>query len=172
MRSKIKTGVKYEARLGAERDKSQLLIDGSKESIRVEQARRSMQLFNVSNKDFFCPFCLFEGVLSRFTLIYNKGGVAYMAVCPDCKNRMVVRSLVECMTVGEYADWVFGYASSGFWQKINFRVWSGRLYGLGMSEEFWVRYKELKGGRGESLEEHLEGVQREAYEEDKVSVEK
>ena len=67
--------------------------------------------------------------------------------CPNCSNFTRLKTLlfVKDCTNQEYAKWVFDYRLSGFFKKINFELWTKKMHKLGMSYEFWEKYKELKG---------------------------
>jgi len=93
------------------------------------------------NGIYSCSFCLFEGKFNEF-LPTSK---INLKVCPECKNRMWRSTILEKKTIKEFAEWVFNYAKSGFWEKCNFEVFNDRLYKRGLSKQFWDRYKELKG---------------------------
>lgn len=96
-------------------------------------------LINESHK-WICPFCLNE---SNKFIIENKG----LIKCPNCSNLMKIKTLLfikDCSNE-EYARWVFDYRLSGFFKKINFEQWINQLKTLGMSYEFWGKYKQLKG---------------------------
>lgn len=49
------------------------------------------------------------------------------------------------MDAEQYAKWVWDYRKSGFWQKVNFEAFKGRLVALGISKRFWDTYKKYKG---------------------------
>jgi len=99
----------------------------------------------MKNPVYFCPFCLFYGRIEQFEFKTPKGNISKRLECPDCKNMMLRRTLEQKMNAEQYAEWVFDYRLSGFWQKCNFKVWKERLYKLGLSHKFWEKYKLLKG---------------------------
>lgn len=96
-------------------------------------------------KQVSCPFCLGLSDFRKF-LVSNKQGISTsMGKCRLCGQGMFLRSLKlmsETNAVG-YTRWVFAY--KGFWKKINFHVWKGRLQLIGWTQEFWDEYKRLKG---------------------------
>lgn len=99
------------------------------------------------SKKISCPFCL---GLSEFRLflVSTKAGISRsMGHCPLCDQGMQLRSLVHMdkSTAKEYAGWVFRYR--GFFKKIKFNEWKGRLKIMGWTQEFWDEYKRLKGER-------------------------
>ena len=92
------------------------------------------------NNFWICPFCLEN---SNKFIIENKG----LIKCSNCSNFMKLKTLLfikDCSN-SEYAQWVFNYRLSGFFKKINFELWTKKMHELGMSYEFWEKYKELKG---------------------------
>ena len=98
-----------------------------------------ISLINEQNY-WICPFCLEN---SNKFIIENKG----LIKCPNCSNFMKLKTLLfikDCSN-SEYAQWVFDYRLSGFFKKINFELWIKKMHELGMSCEFWEKYKELKG---------------------------
>ncbi len=98
-----------------------------------------ISLINEQNY-WICPFCLEN---SNKFIIENKG----LIKCPNCSNFMKLKTLLfikDCSN-SEYAQWVFNYRLSGFFKKINFELWIKKMHELGMSCEFWEKYKELKG---------------------------
>jgi hypothetical protein len=112
----------------------------------------------------FCPFCLHYGELRTFLISTKKGISQSLAACPECKQGMRMSTLVADMTPEQFADFVYPYAKSGFWKKVNFAQWNDRLRRMGWSFRFWARYKELKGeGEYDSEEAYLERKQREEH---------
>lgn len=106
--------------------------------------------------DCLCPFCLMINKFPKFRiskpkkcsprgvhLVYDKR----LARCPDCGTLLLWRTLrfMDSVDAVKFADWVFPYRLSSFWQKINFKKWNQRLSELGWSEDFWKRYHELRG---------------------------
>ena len=107
-----------------------------------------------------CPFCLLPGRIQQFLVSTSKGISETKAHCPNCNNGMMLRNLVMKWTAESYAEWVFGYARSGFFQKINFDNWKKRLAELGWANAFWDKYKTLKAdavesGEGMSYADHM-----------------
>lgn len=118
-------------------------MDGSMRQVKPAQVETFTGING--NVDVMCPFCLWQGKLSRF-LVSTKNGVSQgTAKCPECNNGMRMKSLWADMNATQYADWVYGYSRSGFWKKCPFDTWRKRLVAIGWAIEFWARYKELKG---------------------------
>lgn len=106
---------------------------------------------------YYCPFCLFYGSITNFETTTAKGKPSKRMECPQCHTTMLRRTLTEKMNPEQYAEWCYGYAQDGFWNKVPFKTWSERLGKLGMTKRFWDKYKLLKGssGKTESYEEHM-----------------
>lgn len=97
-----------------------------------------------------CPFCLTSHELDKFSL--RKG----LRVCPNCMAKLKLSTLAEINDLDRFVQFVFDYRFSGFWDKIcldipkkthdsRFNEWNKRLYGLGLSREFWEQYRSLRG---------------------------
>jgi hypothetical protein len=98
-----------------------------------------------AKKAVICPFCLRRGILQQF-LVSTKDGISQSrGKCPFCDNGMLMRNLLAPWTPEKYAEWAFGYAASGFWQKIKFEAWKKELNALGWAQAFWDKYRSLKG---------------------------
>ena len=114
--------------------------------IKPKEKEPEVQFTTVSgNEMVMCPFCLHTAKLSLFFVSTNKGISQGKAECPSCKNGMLMKSLYNDWGAEEYAQWVFDYRRSGFWQKCPFPTWKQRLYEIGWAHTFWTTYKELKG---------------------------
>jgi len=95
-----------------------------------------------------------------------------MGKCPLCGQGLYLKTLFTMSKTNAakgYADWVFSY--KGFWKKINFSQWKGRLQLMGWTREFWDAYKALKdeqekeGGESESFTDYINRKGREAVQE-------
>lgn len=112
----------------------------------------------------FCPFCLCEAKLQAF-LISSKEGISQSrAQCPECGNGMMMRSVTATWTPKTFAEWVFDYAGSGFWQKCKWELWKKRLQDKGWTQAFWNRYRELKGSGSDEAESYTEYMNRQGEE--------
>ena len=115
-----------------------------------------------------CPFCLHTGKISEFLISTKKGYHKGLGLCPECKNKMQLRSLTAEWTPEQYAEWCFRYSMDGFWQKVPFKKWSDRLHKISWSYRFWAKYKQLKGegaeDRTESYQDYVLRKQQEEYE--------
>ena len=92
-----------------------------------------------------CVFCLYTTKLQKFFKTDAKGRTIALVECPECHNKMRLKTLLTDMTPQEYAKFVYGYRLSGFWQKAPFATFTKRLREMGISNEFWSEYKKLKG---------------------------
>lgn len=97
-----------------------------------------------------CPFCLKSYQLGFFPI--KKG----LRVCPNCNAQLRATTLTEITNLDKFVEFVFNYRFNGFWSKIcleikpitkdtRFNEWYKRLRDLGLSFEFWEKYKLLKG---------------------------
>ena len=124
-----------------DKKQTQFAIDGTL-IINQKVIDENTPLISMINEQNFwiCPFCLEN---SNKFIIENKG----LIKCSNCSNFMKLKTLLfikDCSNF-EYAQWVFNYRLSGFFKKINFELWTKKMHKLGMSYEFWEKYKELKG---------------------------
>jgi hypothetical protein len=100
-----------------------------------------------------CPFCLGLSEFRRF-LVSTKAGISRsMGKCPLCTQGMYLKTLKKMTEwrASGYAGWVFNY--HGFWKKISFEQWKGRLKLMGWTMEFWDEYGKLKEAAHEEGEE-------------------
>ena len=97
-----------------------------------------------------CPFCLSFSQLRTFLISTKKGFDRGKGSCPICGLGMQLQTLVkmEKWTAKEYAEFVFNYRTSGFWQKIQpfFQTWKKHLSMMGWTKEFWDEYKKRRDG--------------------------
>ena len=137
--------VTYKARWKAFYDKKQTILDpANRMPIRFRRSKLSIE--DALKTDVVtCPFCLYIGRLWEFQYMLPTGKMSKMARCPDCHNRMQLRTLTQDMTVEQYAKWCFEYALSGFWDKVPFQKFRNRLYKLRIANRFWNEYSRLKG---------------------------
>lgn len=162
-RIKTVTRITKKTKNKARWDSKQLVIDPLASIGASERKKQVTTVMEYKITIYYCPFCLYYGQHRDFETLTKKGKPSKKIECPECKVMMLDRTLTEKMNAEQYAEWCFDYSSSGFWRKINFDVWKGRLYKLGMSKKFWDKYKLLKGARKrtESYEEHMEEEQAE-----------
>ena len=103
-----------------------------------------------ANDIVYCPFCLWRGKLLRFAVSTKTGFSTSLAECPDCGQRMLMRTITMLtkMTndkIRAYAKWCFMYAQSGFWNKVTKGMWDMRLKQYKWDVIFWITYRRLKG---------------------------
>lgn len=105
-----------------------------------------------------CPFCLATNKIQRFLVSTKTGISSSKAECPECKNGMLMRTLLREWTPEAFAEWVYEYRRSGYWQKVQFEAWKKRLEQLGWSRPFWDHYGQIKEenkGEDESYSDYM-----------------
>ncbi len=135
---------KYNREQQALRDKQQLQID----TLKPMSNPLAEKQVDLKQQTAICPFCLFTNDLSKFLYSCGSGFHKRLGVCPECKHKSELRTLVTIptMTPQEYAQFVFDYRLSGFWEKCNFKVWRERLDSEPeQARKFWNRYYDLRG---------------------------
>lgn len=115
---------------------------------------KSLSIIEKGDKKFndvvLCPFCLNSNELGNF--YFRKG----FRVCPNCSANLKLSTLSEITNLDKFVKFVFNYRFNGFWSKIcldvkpitsetRFKTWNNRLYLLGLSFDFWEKYKNLRG---------------------------
>jgi len=152
----------YKQRRELERDKGQSKLDSpTVRRISFPQQTRVTASLNVDIL-VMCPFCLYTAKLTAFVISTKKGFDHARGKCPECKNGMLLKSLTAVWTPEQYAEWVAEYSRFGFWQKIPYQTWRGRLEAIGWAMRFWVKYKEIKPMS--SSDEYTEAMNKQAYE--------
>jgi transcription elongation factor Elf1 len=137
--------IKWKTYMAAEDDRQQTKFTKTgkakepAKSIVTKTTERSL------TEQYLCPFCLTPNQLQKYLVSTKKGISSSMAKCPSCGNSMRMNSLTANYTPEQYAEWVYAYAASGFWQKIPFNTFNKNLRKIGWSYRFWKRYKQLKG---------------------------
>ena len=126
-----------------------------------------------------CPFCLCFHPITKFLITKfdkkgnNKGYNRGSGKCPDCGQGMQLKTLtmmrkwtIEDPVAGVklYANWVYGYRQSGFFQKIKFADFNSMLKSMKWSREFWDEYKRLKGDLPSAEEQEKADAEWAAYE--------
>jgi len=123
---------------------------------KTEETRGVTVNIQLNEVNYLCPFCLHQDSKSAFETKTAKGKPSKKFVCPECNQKMREKSLTQSMSASDYAEWVFLYASYGFWKIVKYAVWNKRLKELGLAPEFWDRYKELKAGRNRTFDDQVE----------------
>jgi len=153
---------KYKREQKAQDDRLQTVL--TPEGRRVKEARPTHVDFVYKDLDMICmcPFCLYEAPMQKYIIATKQGYHRGLGKCPECGNMMRFESLTAEWTPEQYAEWVYPYATSGFWQKIPYKTWQERMRKIGWSWRFWARYKQLKGeGAEDTYEAHLQREQEE-----------
>lgn len=144
MDSKVKISKYNDLTYLHNKDPAQVRFNDNGWMIKTEPPKAEPPASLNSNEQVMCPFCLYQNKLSHFFVSVKKGISSGKAFCPECKNGMLMRTLLADMTATQYAKFVWDYRTSGFWKKCPFDVWKQRLHGVGWSHEFWEEYKRLK----------------------------
>lgn len=156
---------KYVREQRIQKDKKQALFILTDNKICATKSKPEIPPALMVQEPVMCPFCLHIDKIGNFLISTKKGYHKGQGKCPECQNRMELQTLTAKWTPEQFADWVYPYSRSGFWQKCKFKTFNDRLYKIGWSYRFWRRYRELKGeDTTESYEEHLKRIQREEYE--------
>lgn len=133
----------------AKHDKNQMVLcsSGIKPNPNIVEVVHEILL--PLNKQVSCPFCLGLSEFRKFLVSTKQGISRSMGKCPLCSEGMYLKtlSMMSKTNAAGYAEWVFNYR--GFWKKINFNQWKGRLQMIGWTSEFWDAYKALKGKQEE-----------------------
>ena len=137
--------ISKKARLKALHDKSQMKLNPRSKAVIEKRDKGISTEYTFKQPTYFCPFCLYYGVIRDFETKTKRGNISKLYKCPDCSNGMRKKTLTTRMSTTEYAEWVFDYSHSGFFQKTPFKKWCSRMWRLGIATAFWKRYKELKG---------------------------
>ena len=153
--------VKQRAIKKAEYDRKQTMLASTTTGVKIKEEPSLTADFIRLNPDVCCPFCLHLGKIRDFRVPTKHGYSKKRAQCPECNNLMQIRSLTQAMSPEQYAQWVFDYSLSGFWQKCPFHKFADRLKRMGISYRFWAKYKQLKGEANpeESYQEYLKAQQ-------------
>ena len=150
------TKSKYKREQAAIDDKKQLTLNPKSPTFIAEKQETTINITQVHTGTFYCPFCFHKDVIGQYLISTKKGYHKGLGKCPECGNEMQLKTLIAEMTPEQYAEFVYGYSKSGFWQKIKFKQFNERLNAIGWSERFWLKYKQLKGDdTSESYEAHL-----------------
>jgi len=154
---------KYLREQKAKDDKQQATFD-QYAKIKPTKEQQAKAVFTLeTDKQVMCAYCLYQDKLYKFLISTKKGFHKSQAICPDCKNKQLIRTLTAEMNAEQYAEWMYLNMAYGGWQKVPWTKWKERLAQIGWSQPFWNRYKALKGEEGE--QETYEGTLNRQYEE-------
>jgi RNase P subunit RPR2 len=116
--------------------------------------RRQMKLFMeekpntvirlASLTKYRCPFCLYEGTIYDFRIKIKNGYSLKSVLCPDCSNKMRMKSLTQELKPADYAKWLYDYIIFGGYSKIKWDKLKYRLKQMGISNTFWTAWKLAK----------------------------
>jgi hypothetical protein len=157
---------KYKREQAAKGDKHQPKLDFTQPDLVEHKKPVTISVVEMYAGNYSCPFCLHSDKISNFLISGKKGYDKRLGLCPECKNKMMIKTLTANMTPEQYAQFMYEYSRQGGWQKVQFPVWSYRLQKIGWSQRFWNEYRKLKG-EAVSTESYDEYVQRKQFEQAK-----
>jgi transposase-like protein len=147
---------KYNREYIARQDKQQATLNPNSPSFIKPKQEKVIPVTTLYTGKYMCPFCLHIDKIEAYLISAKKGYDKRLGHCPECQQNMMIKTLTAEMSPEEFAEFVYGYRSSGFWQKCQFTKFNHRLAMLGWLERFWFRYKELKGNEtNESYQDHI-----------------
>ena len=147
---------KYKREQAAKDDDKQSILNPQQLSSVNKRGKVTVTVAAIYTGLYRCPFCLHEGLINHFLISTPKGYHHGLGKCPECGNQMQLKTLTSKMTPEQFAEFAYGYRTSGYWSKVKFTVFNRRLKELGINFRFWKRYKELKGEEpNETYEEQL-----------------
>jgi len=151
----------------AKDDKQQATFDLTQKDALKKKVPVTVNIVDLYKGNYSCPFCLHSDPINKFLISTPKGYDKRLGLCPECKNKMMIKTLTSNWTPEQFADFVADYARQGFWQKCKFQVFNQRLRAIGWSYRFWKRYKELKGDSDtENYFDYIDRKQREQAQEE------
>ncbi len=134
---------KIRQRLIEDKEQTQLTISGCV----TNPYRYATKEIQIKYEDkVLCPFCLSYDIFGHFERVRKQ-----LFKCPICKNQIMLKTLdrVRKMNSKDFADWVFGYRLTGFWNKVypDVKQWFGKLYNFSYDfySDFRIEYNKLKG---------------------------
>jgi len=146
----------------AKDDKQQATLDFTQKDLLKHKKVIQVNVTDMYKGEYSCPFCLHSERINAFLISAKKGYDKRLAQCPECKQKMMIKSLTSNWTPEEYAQFMYDYARQGGWKKVQFKVWSYRLKKIGWSQRFWNEYMKLKGES--PTENYQDYIQRKQYE--------
>jgi len=161
----VKHKSKYQREYDIRQDKQQCKLDPlSKTGIKFKP--QDIIEVTVAHKSIYlCPFCLHRGKIEEYLISTKKGYHKGLGKCPECNNKMQLKTLTSNMTPEQFAEYAHGYRTSGYWSKVPFSKFNERLKEINWAIRFWGKYRQLKG---ESTDESYDDyIQRKQYEQAK-----
>lgn len=151
---------KWKREVKADDDKFQTKLDSSSPSLLEVKEQPKITIIDKYVDEYLCPFCLHKDRISAYLISTKKGYHKGLGLCPECGNKMQLKTLTANMNAEQYAEFVYRYSVQGFWQKVNFETFNYRLRKYGLLLRFWARYKQLKGTKEQkSYADHMEEAQ-------------
>jgi hypothetical protein len=144
---------KYKREEKAKDDKQQKRLDPNSPSFMKAKPKVEVNITEIHTGTYSCPFCLHAGKINGYLISTKKGYDKRLGHCPECNNKMMLKTLLADMTPEQFAQFAYGYSCQGYWQKVSFAKFNERLKLIGWQERFWNKYRELKGTLTISSEE-------------------
>ena len=156
---------KYDREYKARQDKLQAQLNPQSLSFIKKKPKPQEAVITTYEGEYYCPFCLHKDRMEKYLISTKKGYDRRLGLCPECKNKMMIKTLVTQMTPEQFAEFAYDYRMSGYWQKVPFSTFNKRLWELGIAERFWTRYRALKGEDDtESYQDYIMRKQQEEHE--------
>lgn len=126
------------------------------------------------SQEFICPFCAYKATLVNFRMKKSEKSESFSKrkfQCPDCGQNMLRETLLNDMTVSEWARWLYTSIIDSHgkgYERISFPKLFERLKQYGWAGEFWEAWRAAKEGRGtSSVEDYISYLKSAAEEERK-----
>jgi len=153
---------KYRREQKAKDDNKQARLDFQSPTLIKVKPTIKTEITQTHVGEYMCPFCLHKDRINLYLISTKKGYDKRLGQCPECHKKMNIDTLTKKMTPEQFAEFAFGYSSSGYWQKVNFKVFNFRLEKMGWAQKFWTKYRELKGdSTQENYADYVQRVQEE-----------
>ena len=154
---------KYVREQKAKSDEQQATLNPKNPSFIQHKKQIEVNIAETFSATYRCPFCLGLNKINAYLISTKKGYNKGLGHCPECNNKMQLKTLTAEMTPEQFAEFAFGYSSSGYWQKVPFSKFNSRLKLIGWLERFWNEYRKLKGDsdKTENYQDYISRVQEE-----------
>lgn len=141
----VMTKSKWKREMAARDDKLQTTLNPKSPSFIQSKKKAIVNIAETYSGEYSCPFCLHRGKIYQFLISTKKGYHKGLGHCPECDNKMNLKTLTKDMTPEQFAQFAYEYSCQGYWQKVPFGKFNQRLIDIGWAERFWMEYKKLKG---------------------------
>jgi len=154
---------KYKREYEIRQDKLQTKFDPTQPTGIKFKPQDIMEVTTLHTGVYWCPFCLHKDKIEAYLISTKKGYHKGLGLCPECKNKMQLKTLTSKMTPEQFAEFAYGYRADGYWQKMPFTKFNERLKQIGWAQRFWNKYRQLKGE--DTTESYEQYIERKQYEE-------